>query len=122
MKKRAATLLLLLLSLTGEVLFGQEKAGKGALRGSVFVQTAMAEPISSDGAVAMLLTRRDTFYTVVLDGTFLFDSIPLGPARLRLSHVSLEMIPEEGIEIQIKPRTAATVRMTEKTLISGRLP
>ncbi len=128
MKKRAATLLLLLLSLTGEVLFGQEKAGKGALRGSVFVQTAMAEPISSDGAVAMLLTRRDTFYTVVLDGTFLFDSIPLGPARLRLSHVSLEMIPEEGIEIQIKPRTAATVRMTEKSIdirevtVNGEIP
>ncbi|MDD2425630.1 MAG: outer membrane beta-barrel protein [Bacteroidales bacterium] len=126
MLKRAVILSLLLLSFTGEVLIGQN-ADKGFLMGRVFTQ-GIGERSSPDGAAIMLITRQDTLYTVVVNGTFLFENLPLGPARLSLSHLTYEIAGKKELEIEIKPRTLVEISTVEKVMpldmitVEGQVP
>jgi hypothetical protein len=114
MKVISAILLLLTLSIS-HGLYGQKK-DTGWIRGHFSVHFApdVGPPINSaEGAVVTLMTAIDTFYTIATDGGFLFENVPLGEAKIVVTHLSYETVTQE---VEVRQRTSVSIAMKAKTV------
>jgi len=123
-----AAILLLILTVLGEHLYGQKRTGY--LEGHLVVLSnsnsddLLRENITN-GAVAQLAISGDTLYTMAYSGMFIFDKIPKGKGTITVSHLNFKT---ETLDVNVTAKTTVNILLTEKkhgldeVVIKGKTP